>query len=195
VPIPTIQRVVERLTGAGLVTPERGRGLRVNDPANCSDLTLLPLWFDALEGQPERAAKMLGDFLALRRVVAGYLLTSAPDGVQGALPRLAPLAMELMSATTVHEVAKADQALTREVVQAGGNVVVTAIFHAIEHLMDQVPLVREAVYGDRDIHTAAIQGVLAAVALPPAEGAVTLVAALQAWDEVSVQRFRIAYGA
>ena len=137
---PTIQRVVDRLASTGLVTVRRGSGVRVNDVRACGDLSLLPLWFEALRGNPSRAGKILGDFLELRRVVAILLVRKEPGAIMRAAPRLTTLAADLLVATELEEVVEIDLAFTRAVIDATDQFAVASISHITERLVREVPV-------------------------------------------------------
>jgi DNA-binding FadR family transcriptional regulator len=190
---PTIQRVIDRLEAGGLVSARRGSGVTVNDPQRSGDLSLLPLWFEALAGQPERAAGILGDVLELRRVMAAHLARTAAPRLAVAAPQLLALALSVERATTLGEAVTADLAFTGAVVGAAGQSAIAAIFHATARLVREVPPLAEALYGDRAYHRRVLKRAAAALArATPAEAAAELEAVLAAWDRRTVARFRAA---
>jgi DNA-binding FadR family transcriptional regulator len=190
---PTIQRVIDRLEAGGLVSARRGSGVTVNDPQRSGDLSLLPLWFEALAGQPERAARILGDVLELRRVMAAHLARTATPRIATAAPRLLELALAVGRAATLGEVVETDLAFTGAVVDAAGQSAIAAIFHATARLVREVPQLADALYGDRAYHRRVLKRAAVALARPtPAEGAAELEELLAAWDRRSVARFRAA---
>lgn len=180
---PTIQRVIAGLERAGLVCAVRGSGVRINDPSRCADLSLAPLWFEALAGQPDRQASMLADFLELRRVIAGHLVKTRRLALLAAAPRLAKTAM--MPRGGLSERLEADLAFTRAVLEASGQLAAVTIFNAVERLVREVPYVAEAFYGDPELHQRALSGVVAAVA-----SGGDVAEALSGWDAAVVERFR-----
>lgn len=188
---PTIQRVIDRLEAGGLVSARRGSGVTVNDPTRSGDLSLLPLWLEALAGQPDRAATMLGDFLELRRVVAVHLVRSAAPRIAAAAPRLLTLALALERAQTLAEITATDLAFTGAVVEAAGQSAVAAIFHTAARLVREVPGVAEALYGDRAYHRRVLRRSATALTHSSATAAATeLEEVLVAWDRRTVGRFR-----
>jgi len=190
---PTIQRVIDRLEAGGLVSARRGSGVTINDPKRSGDLSLLPLWFEALESQPDRAAKILGDVLELRRVMAAHLVRTAAPRIAAAAPQLIALALAVGRATTLAEVAETDLAFTAAVIDAAGQSAVAAIFHTTARLVREVPHLRDALFADRAYHRRVLKRAAAALArTPPAAAAAELEEVLAAWDRRTVSRFRAA---
>jgi DNA-binding FadR family transcriptional regulator len=188
---PTIQRVVDRLEAGGLVSARRGSGVTVNDPHRTGDLALLPLWFEALADEPERAAAMLADFLELRRVLAVHLVRTSSARIAAAAPRLLQLVLALERAKALAEVTAIDDAFTAAVVDAAGQSAVAAIFHTTSRLVREVPELAAAFYGDRAYHKRVLRRTAAILASgSPATNAAKLENVLQAWDKRTVVRFR-----
>jgi DNA-binding FadR family transcriptional regulator len=189
---PTIQRVIDRLEAGGLVSARRGSGVTVNDPQRSGDLSQLPLWFEALAGQPERTARILGDVLELRRVMAAHLARTAAPRIAAAAPRLLELALAVGRAKTLREATETDLAFTSAVVDAAGQSAIAAIFHSTARLVREVPQLAEALYGDRAYHRRVLKRAAAALAATPATAAAELEEVLAAWDRRTVARFRAA---
>jgi len=189
---PTIQRALDRLESAGLISVRQGSGIRVNDPRECGELSLLPLWFEALEGEPTRASQILGDFLELRRVVATHLVSTRSKQIVTAAPRIAALASELGNRDDLNSVAKADLAFTRAVVESADQFAVATILRTTERLVRSVPYVAEALYEDRTFHKKVIRDITRALGSggSPAEVAAKLERILAGWDRRTVSRFR-----
>ena len=188
---PTIQRVIDRLEVGGLVSARRGSGVTVNDPQRSGDLSLLPLWFEALATQPDRAAKILDDVLELRRVMAAHLVRTAAPRIAAAAPQLIELALAAGRATSLHEVAETDLAFTAAVVDAAGQSAVAAIFHTTARLVREVPHLAHALFADRAYHRRMLKHAAAALARTPAStAAAELEVVLAAWDRRTVARFR-----
>jgi GntR family transcriptional repressor for pyruvate dehydrogenase complex len=188
---PTIQRAIDRLAASGLVAARRGSGVTIRDPRRSGDLSLLPLWFEALADQPHAAAAVLDDFLALRRVVAAHLVRSAAPRIVAAAPRLMAQLGAVEAATSLDQVAEADVAFTGTVVEAAGQIAVATIFHITEQLVREVPHLAEALYGDRAYHRALLRRLVRSLAgARPEVAAAALEAALAAWDQRTVARFR-----
>ena len=95
VTVPTIQRALDRLGRTGLVTAKGGSGVTVNDPKRNMNLSLIPVWFEALAAEPEAAAKILRDFLALRRILTRHLFAVSPQILVASLPELASARLEV----------------------------------------------------------------------------------------------------
>lgn len=191
VTVPTIQRAIAGLGTRGLVTAVQGSGLRVHDPEAALDPVLLPLWFEALADQPARAARMLGDFLELRRVVAGHLVQTRLSRLQGALHELAEPARVIFESSDPQELAAADLALTQAFARASGSFAVTAVLSAVARLPEEVPVLAEAFYGHRPAHLAAIEAIMDALAeSDPPTAARQVRAAMATWDRQSVTRFQ-----
>jgi DNA-binding FadR family transcriptional regulator len=188
---PTIQRAIDRLAAGGLVAARRGSGVTVHDPRRSGDLSLLPLWFEALADRPDLAAEVLADFLALRRVVAAHLVRSAAARIVAAAPALAAQIAAVDAASTLEAVAEADVAFTGTVVEAAGQFAVAAIFHTTEQLVREVPQLAESLYGDRAYHRRMLRQAVAALAgAAPDAAARRLEEVLAAWDRRTVSRFR-----
>jgi DNA-binding FadR family transcriptional regulator len=178
---PTIQRVIERLETSGLVSARRGSGVTVREPRRSGDLALLPLWFEALADQPDRAAAMLADVLELRRVVAAHLFTTGARSLARAAASLAPLMAAATSAPTVEARAVADLELTAAAIDATSQFAVAAVFHATARVIRDVPQIAWAVYGD----PAYYRRMLLRLASGDAPDAVLIT-----WDRRSVDRYR-----
>jgi GntR family transcriptional regulator, transcriptional repressor for pyruvate dehydrogenase complex len=192
---PTIQRAIDRLAAGGLVTTRQGSGVTICDPRRSGDLSLLPLWFEALADRPHQAAVVLADFLALRRVVAAHLVRSAAPRILAAARRLAAQLAAVEAATSLDAVAEADVAFTATIVEAAGQFAVAAIFHTTERLVREVPHLAEALYGDRTYHRAILRRAARSLAgVTPEAAAAALEAALAAWDRKTVTRFRARLG-
>lgn len=191
VTVPTIQRAIAGLGTRGLVTAVQGSGLEVHDPEAVLDPVLLPLWFEALADQPARAARMLGDFLELRRVVAGHLVETRLSRLQGALHEIAVPARIIFESTDPGELAAADLALTEAFARASGSFAVTAVLATVARLPAEVPVLAEAFYGHRPAHLAAIEAIVGALSQDePAQAAREVRDAMTTWDRQSVSRFQ-----
>jgi len=187
---PTLQRVIDRLDSAGLVSARRGSGVTVNDPTRRLDPTLLPLWFEVLSDQPRRASQILGDFLELRRVVAAHLFRTRYEAIRSAVPELARLVAPLRRNTPLGEVVAIDRALTETIVRAAGQVAVSAVFSVTEELIDGTPWVAEALWSNRKDYEAVVAGITEALGCGDAQHAAEILeATLAPWDAKVVARF------
>lgn len=186
VTLPTIQRVVAGLEAQGLVTARHGSGVVVHDPARHGELSLVPLWFEALP--PDRSAALLDDLLGVRRVVAGHLAVTARDRVIAALPALGEVLSRLVGTSDLKGRVDLDLAFTRTLVEATGNVAARAVFRSIERLIREVPWVAEAFYADTADHDATLLAMAGALACDDVARAVEQ--ALAPWDARAVGRYR-----
>jgi len=192
VTVPTIQRVLDRLEALELITVTPGSGSVVRDPERSAGLSLIPLWFEALQDQPDRVARVFGDFLALRRLFAIHLAARGQHALRAVAPTLAAQAAVLLDPDLpLAERAQADLDFTRAVLEQGGNFAAVAVFNTVERLVHEVPGVAEALYGDPAAHAAVITAV--AGLLVSGEGPLHLSAGLEetlgAWDAASVARY------
>ena len=144
----TIQRVVARLETRGLVEARQGSGLRVNDPRDAGDVGLLPLWLVALEGRPAEASRLLAEFLEVRRLVAVRLLVRHRDELLAHLDELAGVAAGLLAAAEqgVSERARADLAFARRLIELCDNTVARVVFNTLARVVEEAPLLAEAMY-------------------------------------------------
>ncbi len=185
--VPTIQRAVDRLAASKLVSVRRGSGITVNDPQGTGDLSIMPLWFEAFQDDPDRLGRMFSDFLEMRRVIAAHLIRTRLPSLMMAAPALAAVATSLATATTIEEIAVADSRLTRVFVDAADNFAISSVFSAIERFSLEVPQAAEALYGDRESHRKIIGEVVAGLMANDPATAVTN--ALENWDRRTVARF------
>ncbi|MCB9556920.1 MAG: FadR family transcriptional regulator [Deltaproteobacteria bacterium] len=163
----TVQRAIDRLCAAGLVTAKKGSGVTVNDQRESADLALLPARVEALLAEPSRAVKVLGDFLELRRLVVGQLLLRYRQRVVAHLPRLRELLDAVRTADTVDQLMVADLAFARALVAATGNTAALSVFNTFAKLLQRVPVVAAAMYAQPKSNQRAL---VALVALLEASG-------------------------
>jgi len=188
---PTIQRVVARLEGRGLVQAVHGSGVVVLDPRRHAGLAVLPLWFEAHAAEAAAGAKMLADVLSVRRGIAAQVIPQHRHALLAAAPALLERLDLPPAGSDSLARAEADLAATRMVLDICGNAAAVAIFNTVEQLVRTVPHVAEALYGDAEAHAANWADVLEALTLvddPVACGA-RLEAALAGTDVAAVARF------
>ena len=188
VAVPTLQRVLARLEASGLVTARQGSGVVVHDPRRRGELSLLPTWFLALSDQPEQLAGVLDELLGLRRLVAARWVDERGARLIAAAPTLAARLAAVLQSTDLTARVRADLAFTDAVLDASGSFAARTLFRTMERLVEEVPWVAEAMYGDGPAHDAALTS-LVTVALQQG-GAVAAEAALAPWDTQSVRRFQ-----
>lgn len=187
----TIQRVVSRLETRGLVTARQGSGLRVNDPATCGDLSLVPLWLEASLDAPPRAVRILEDFLELRRVIAARLLVRHRAAILARATQLHAAAARMTEASTlgVDALRDADMAFARAVLAETGNHAAVALLNTLARVFESLPLVAEAMYADPSVNTDAMARVLGALLGGRDDAAAAIESALAAVDARTVARF------
>jgi DNA-binding FadR family transcriptional regulator len=161
----TIQRVVSRLETRGLVTARQGSGLRVNDPSETGDISLMPYWLEATLDDPARARGILDDLLELRRVVAVRLLLRHREAVLGRVERLREAAGEMAAAqgAGVDALRDADLAFSRELLRATNNVVALSVFNTVARVLIDVPHVAAAMYAEPEQNVASMLRVVQAL--------------------------------
>lgn len=187
----TIQRVVARLETRGLVTARQGSGLRVNDPAEVGDLSLAPYWLEATIDQPERAVRILGDFLEVRRVVATRLMVRHRDAIvsQGPALALAAAAMQRAPRSDLDALREADLAFARALLRATGNVVALGVLSTMSRVLEELPVVAEAMYAEPERNAASMAAVVQALVAAPGDLAARIEGALVEIDERTLARF------
>ena len=182
--VPTAQRVLASLDAASLVDVRHGGGATVRDPRRCG-LSLAHLWFDALSDDPDRAAQLLDDLLALRRMVAARLLRRGRAQLIEHLPQLAELWSALAGDLPFAARVETDIAFAWALLELTDDLPASAVFEAAERVLRQSPGVAEALYADPARHQAAMGAVAEAIASPHGD----IDAALAPWDRTSVERF------
>lgn len=187
----TIQRVVARLETRGLITARQGSGLRVNDPATCGDLSLVPLWLEATLDAPQRAVSILEDFLELRRVVAARLLVRHRDVILSRAKDLHAGAARMTEAASqgVDALREADMAFARAVLSATGNLAAVGLLNTLGRVFEALPLVAEAMYADPSANTDSMERVLRALLEGRDDAAAAIESSLAAVDARTLSRF------
>lgn len=185
----TIQRVVARLETRGLVEARQGSGLRVVDPQENGDFSLVPYWLEATLDQPARAAAILEEFLELRRLVAGRLLVKHREAILARAPELHALASALAEAQGLEARCEADLAFARALLRATGNLVGLAVLHTLAKVLEQLPEVAKAMYDDPEANAASMVRILGALVGGGDEAARTIDEAMAAIDARTVERF------
>ncbi|MBT9558128.1 MAG: GntR family transcriptional regulator [Myxococcales bacterium] len=187
----TIQRVVARLETRGLITAVQGSGLRVNDPATCGDLSLLPYWLEITLADPPRAATVLADLLEVRRLLAVRLMTRHRTAILGRAPALKERVRQLLAAQSggLEAIRDADLAFARDVILATGNLVALSIFNTTARVVATIPDVAVAMYADPAENAASMFAVIAALASDQPDLGDVLDRALSEVDRRTVARF------
>jgi DNA-binding FadR family transcriptional regulator len=144
--IPTIQRVIARLRNTGLLDVQHGKRIRIRDPQSSASFSVLPRWIRSLGNQPDRASKLLEDFLELRRVVASHLLANHPDKIIPALEKVLKEQSSRLTDQGVAGVADADLKISRAVLESTGQTAAIMLFNTLEDLVRNLPSVSNAIY-------------------------------------------------
>jgi DNA-binding FadR family transcriptional regulator len=187
---PTLQRAIDRLEAGGLVQARRGSGVTVCDPRRSGDLSLLPLWFEALADRPQDAAQVLADFLELRRVVMVHLVRVHRRRIVAAAVDFAPHLAAVARAADARALAAADLAIAWAIVDAVGQRAVAAVLQACQHLVHEVPAVTHAIYGDHAAYRRGARRIAAALLDQDERDAPEEIdRVLAAWDKRSVEAF------
>ncbi|MCA9666083.1 MAG: GntR family transcriptional regulator [Myxococcales bacterium] len=166
---PTIQRVVAQLEALGLVDARQGSGTRVNDPREHGSVALLPYWLLAYADQPERAAALLADVLALRRDMALVMLERLrahidDNGLLAAGEALGALVQAAAAEPRdVQAIARADVALMKRLATLAGGIAHGALFNSVARVMLETPQLADAMYADVAANISAFRAVLAAL--------------------------------
>lgn len=187
----TIQRVVARLETRGLVVARQGSGLRVEDPRLVGDVGLLPLWLVALGDRPAEAARVLDEFLELRRALAARLLVRHRDALLARAAELAEAASGLLGASDggPRALAAADLAFTRGLLELTDSTVARAVFNTLARVLDESPTLAAAMYARPADNAHATREVLEALRRGGKGLAAAVERALHALDARTVTRF------
>ena len=145
----TMQRALARLEARGLVTARQGSGLRVNDPAEGGDLSLVPELLAAWSDDPDRSAAVLDELLEVRRVLAARLVVRHRDAVLSVLDEIeAEVSGGIASADDPDAVRELDLAVARRILTATVNTVVLALLASLERALVELPELVAAMYED-----------------------------------------------
>lgn len=187
----TIQRVVSRLETRGLVTARQGSGLRVNDPAESGDISLVPFWLEATLDRPAQATSILADFLEMRRVLATRLMVRHRDALLTHGEPLRQAAERVLAASHngVDALRDADMAFARVMLRATGNVVALSVLNTMARVLEELPVVAEAMYGEPAASTDAMARVLTALLAADPEAGAIIEQALGEVDAHTLARF------
>lgn len=185
----TMQRALARLEARGLITARQGSGLRVNDPHDVADLTLIVDWLAVSVDDPQRAATLIAELAEVRRILAVRLLVRHRDRIVAALPELLAQAAALTTAAGDGSW-RAHVAFEKAVVRATGNAMVVTLLNSMARALEEQPLLVEAMYGERAGRAEHLQTVLGTIHAGGAGMAERLEALIAAGDAETVRRFR-----
>jgi GntR family transcriptional repressor for pyruvate dehydrogenase complex len=187
----TIQRAVSRLEARGLVRARQGSGIVVNDPVECGDISLIPYWLEAVLDDPARASGMLADLLEMRRVMGARLLVRHRDAILADHAELVALA-EAMSAAVglgLGELRRADLAFTRQLLRASRNVVAMTLLNTITRVLEELPVVAEAMYANPTDNAAAMMVLVDALVSQSDDAVAVIEQSMATIDARTVERF------
>lgn len=190
VTLPTAQRAVARLEGLGIVDVRHGSGIR---PRPAAGLAALPIWIEASLADPAAAARLLGDFLELRRVVASAALPRARGRLDAAASaRLESLAREMETTRDLRRLAEIDLAIAGALVGRSGQSAFVAVFQSFERLLLDSPEVQAAMYAEPRRNAAGYRALFALLRsrATPAGVRGLVDAALAEADRGTLRRFR-----
>jgi GntR family transcriptional regulator, transcriptional repressor for pyruvate dehydrogenase complex len=190
----TIQRVVARLETRGLIRARQGSGLAVNDVLEDGDLSLVPLQIEAALDDPQRAAKLLEGVLEMRRLLAVRLLVRNRERL---LPRLAEVAGD---AGAFVEAARkgsdalraADLAFARRLLVLVGNPVALAFFNTVAKILEEVPIIANAMYAEPQTNLMSLMTVMMALQSGRPDLADRIEQSMAKVDRETVERFETA---
>ncbi len=187
----TIQRVVARLETRGLIKARQGSGLTVSDPHEAGDLSLMPYWLEATLDDPGRATGILDGFLEVRRILAARLLVRHRARLLEGLDGLAEAAIAMVQAAQAGTDAfrAADLAFARRLLIAAGNTVALAVLNTVAKVLDEVPLVAQAMYGQPRANLTSLAAVMTALRGGAADLGEVVERALADVDRLTVSRF------
>jgi DNA-binding FadR family transcriptional regulator len=188
----TIQRVVARLETRGLIRARQGSGLAVTDASALGDLALMPLWIEAAIDDPDRAVHLLDGVLEVRRVIASRLLVRHRDLLLARLGETSSDAAAVARAAQQGSAAfcAADLAFARRLLGLVESPVALALFNTVARVLEDVPLVAEAMYAEPRDNLASMVTVIAALRGDvPGDLGATIERAMGEVDRKSVQRF------
>lgn len=158
----TIQRVVARLETRGLIRARQGSGLAITDPAQCGDITLLPLWLETRMDHPQEAADILADLLEVRRILATRLVIRHRHRLREAAHELLQASVQMMEAEDVTAIMEADLKMIGLVVARTQNLVAMTVFNTVAEVVRSHRSVAEAMYAEPERNMAAMAEVVAA---------------------------------
>ena len=185
----TMHRALARVEARGLITARQGSGLRVNDPHEVGDISLVPDWLAAMADNPVRAASILADILEIRRVLAVRLIARHRDELLVAFPEL------LAQAALAQNVAPerfwvTDIDFARQLLRITGNIMVLAVLNTVARSLDELPTLVEAMYGDPARSITSLLAVLEAIRAGGEIMADRIDALMAEVDATTVARFR-----
>lgn len=144
----TMQRALARIEARGLVTARQGSGLRVNDPHDVADLSIIADWLAIAIDDPERAAAIVSELAEVRRILAIRLIVRHRERILSILPSLLAQASALLEPNRDRSW-KSNVEFEKMIAHASGNDIVLALLNSMARALEEQPLLVEAMYGQR----------------------------------------------
>lgn len=185
----TMQRALARLEARGLITARQGSGLRVNDPHDVADLSLIVDWLEARIDDPERATTLIVELGDLRRALAVQLMVRSREQVLDALPALIEDVAAVRDLPD-DEYWRAEIEFSKKFVRAAGNGIFAILLSTMGKVLEEQPLLVEAMYGDRDRVVASMTAVIEALVAGGDEMGAKIEATMRMADIETARCFR-----
>ena len=171
----TLRQGMARLLAQGLITVRQGDGTRATDFRQMGTLDLLIDLFRAVKGTA-RATKLLSDLLELRRNAASEVVAMACERrtvaqLKAIERQVALLEKRLDEGASRAEIAEAEVAVSRAVIDATGNLAYALLLNAIHRFTRAFPDVREAVPADAELLKTSYRALLGLIEAKDADSA------------------------
>lgn len=150
----TVQRVLARLEAQRMVVTRPRSGATVADTRRSGSIHLLPITLEALIEEPARAAKLLGDYFEVRRILAVAVLeriAARPDAIDPEPLEQGLAALEALAAAQPLDPAAfafADLELNRALLEQIDQTAILSLFNLIEEIAYSNEVFVEAMYQD-----------------------------------------------
>jgi GntR family transcriptional regulator, transcriptional repressor for pyruvate dehydrogenase complex len=181
----TLRSAIARLASSGLLVTVQGNGHRVQDVRTHGGLDRLPEMVSALERDHERAAKLVADLLALRRIVMAEACAIVCEKPESTWIELKAIADDM--GDVLHDraaFARHDQAFTRAVMRLSGNVAFELTWNTVVSLAEGRPELLPVLYEDPERLLLGVRALLALLSLGDADKTRELVrTALEGHDQ------------
>lgn len=185
----TMQRALAGLEARGLITARQGSGLRVNDPHDVADVSLITDWLAVTSDDPERAATLIAELAEVRRILAIRLIVRHRQRILDLLPELIAHVTTLRTATG--ELAWRESIeVEKRLVRATGNSMVVTLLNSMARALEEHPLLVEAMFGDGDRSADGLVQFIDAVYAGGDSMAARLEAIMAEGDAETARRFR-----
>ncbi len=185
----TMQRALARLEARGLVTARQGSGLRVNDPHDIADLSLIADWLAACADDPERATALIIELGEVRRTLAVRLMVRHRERILEVLPSLLEEVAAFEDAHN-HAFWRAEIEFSKKLVRATGNGIFAVLLSTMAKVLEEHPILVEAMYADRARVLESMQATLAALFEGGDDMAARIEAVMAAADAETARRYR-----